>query len=711
MVAPTIDALPDEAVVDKASFRSRGVQSHLGIPMRVGGTVVGLLAFGCLRRARDWPDYLVDRIGMLADVFANALAHKRAKLDLERAIDFERVVSDIQSTLLKAKPADLDDVLVRGLRDIAAVFGADRSTLWQRVADRQLFAMSHRWQADDRQETPERVPDAIAPWIVGQLLAGATVSFPSLAHLPPAATADLDGLRTLGVAAGVVVPLTVGSSVVGALSIVMTRTGLEWPAELVGRVKFVGEVLAGVVARRDAERREFQAQAESAHAARVGAMGALAASLVHELTQPLAASLANAETASELLCAPMPDTAELRATLADIVADSRRAGELVQRLRRFLRRSDAVHAEIDVPGLVDDVMRMIEHEAAAKGVEIAVERGQALPAIVGDRVQIQQVLFNLLLNAFDAVGRSEHRPKQVVLRATACDGALAIEVTDTGCGMDDATLARIFEPFFTTKRRGMGLGLSISRRIVEAHGGHLSARSIPGSGTTFRMSLPLEGSAAAAPASGAGTGTVFVIDDDPSVLRALERQLADDDVRVETFQSARDFLARPPVAAGSACVVSDVRMPGLDGIELQQTLAREGRHLPIVFISGEGDVATSVQAMKAGAVSFLPKPFKRDDLRAAVAEALRRSREDIAGRAAAEGLAKRHRSLTPREREVFDLVAAGLLNKVIADRLGAAETTIKIHRGRVMEKMGARSVADLVRMAERLGVSTASPQR
>ena len=257
----------------------------------------------------------------------------------------------------------------------------------------------------------------------------------------------------------------------------------------------------------------------------------------------------------------------------------------------------------------------------------------------------------------------------------------------------------------------MGLGLSISRRIVEAHGGHLSARSIPGSGTTFRMSLPLEGRAAAAPASGAGTGTVFVIDDDPSVLRALERQLADDDVRVETFQSARDFLARPPVAAGSACVVSDVRMPGLDGIELQQTLAREGRHLPIVFISGEGDVATSVQAMKAGAVSFLPKPFKRDDLRAAVAEALRRSREDIAGRAAAEGLAKRYRSLTPREREVFDLVAAGLLNKVIADRLGAAETTIKIHRGRVMEKMGARSVADLVRMAERLGVSTASPQR
>ena len=205
-----------------------------------------------------------------------------------------------------------------------------------------------------------------------------------------------------------------------------------------------------------------------------------------------------------------------------------------------------------------------------------------------------------------------------------------------------------------------------------------------------------------APADAAGT--VFVIDDDPSVRRALERQLRTAGFRVETFESAQDYVARAPQAA-IACIVTDVRMPGMSGLDLQDSLAQAGGALPMVFITGHGDIPTTVRAMKGGAVDFLPKPASEREILAAVAEALERSRAIERERRELGSLRARYEALTAREREVLALVAAGLLNKVIADRLGIQETTIKVHRGRVMEKMGAASFADLVRMSERLGLA------
>ena len=196
-------------------------------------------------------------------------------------------------------------------------------------------------------------------------------------------------------------------------------------------------------------------------------------------------------------------------------------------------------------------------------------------------------------------------------------------------------------------------------------------------------------------------GIVFVIDDDASLRRALERQLRTAGFRVETFGSAEEYLDRSP-PDGIACIVSDVRMPGMNGLDLQDTLARADRALPIVFITGQGDIPTSVRAMKAGAIDFLPKPFGEREIVKAVGEALARSGAELRTRRGDAALRSRYETLTPREREVFALVTAGLLNKVIGARLGVAEKTIKIHRGRVMEKMGASSLAELVRMAERL---------
>jgi FixJ family two-component response regulator len=202
------------------------------------------------------------------------------------------------------------------------------------------------------------------------------------------------------------------------------------------------------------------------------------------------------------------------------------------------------------------------------------------------------------------------------------------------------------------------------------------------------------------------SGTVFVIDDDASVRRALERKLRTAGFRVETFESAQDYVARAP-QADVACILTDVRMPGMSGLDLQESLAQAGRALPMVFITAHGDVRTTVRAMKGGAVDFLPKPLSEGEILTAVAQALERSRELGRERRETETLRARYDALTAREREVLALVVAGLLNKVIADRLGVQESTIKVHRGRVMDKLGVTSVADLVRAAQALGVEPA----
>jgi FixJ family two-component response regulator len=196
---------------------------------------------------------------------------------------------------------------------------------------------------------------------------------------------------------------------------------------------------------------------------------------------------------------------------------------------------------------------------------------------------------------------------------------------------------------------------------------------------------------------------VFVVDDDPSLRHALTNLLRSVGLRVATFGSAREFLAGPrPDAPG--CVVLDVRLPGLSGLDLQHELAAAQIDLPVIFITGYGDIPMTVRAMKAGAVEFLTKPFRDQDLLDAIQHALERDRVAWHRRAALAALRQCYDRLTPREREVMRLVVAGLLNKQIAAELGTSEIMVKVHRGQVMRKMQAASVADLVRMAAHLRI-------
>jgi len=489
-----IDELPPEATVDRASWTRIRVASNMTVPIFLGDAFTGALAMATFSYRRQWPAELVERARMLATVLGNALEHKRVQQGLAAAMAFEQMVSETLADLVQAPRGGLDPVIVKALRRASDALDADSVVLWQRDHAGDLMRPTHHFTREGVHLPPDVANDETFPWTLREILANRPVST-SVAAMPADAAVDIAVLTALDARSLVAVPLAFGGRVVGALAFATEDDTRGWPQSLLPRVQLFGEMLASVLARDRAEQGERDARAEAAHAARLGTMGVVAASLAHELTQPLAAIMTNAEMALQLSGAATVDAEELRATLEDILADDRRASKLIQQLRRFLRRDELDRATIDLSALLHEVMALVRGEVVGKGVSLSLADSQALPAVVGNHAQVQQVLLNLLLNAFDAVAGNAPAARRVALSALADGATVVVSVTDNGVGMDESAQGRAFAPFYTTKPKGMGLGLSISRSIAEAHGGSLTLRSTVGEGTTFRFALPVAGRA------------------------------------------------------------------------------------------------------------------------------------------------------------------------------------------------------------------------
>ena len=494
----------------------------------------------------------------------------------------------------------------------------------------------------------------------------------------------------------------------------LRKDGTTFPARAsISRIAQAGKTTLTVILRdvsdiRAAEQASRRSQNQLAHVTRTGLLGEISASLAHELNQPLAAILSNAQVLKRQIDAAPTRLDEADEVISDVIHDVRRAGEVVQRLRALLKPGQQKIEIVDLNQIVTETKDLLSSEMVIRQVASTMELAPGLPAVSCDRIQLQQILLNFLTNAFDAMDGLGPADRQLLIR-TSQVGRTAVEVCvkDSGVGFKGESYQRLCEPFYTTKESGMGMGLAISRTLLQAHGWRLWAENNRGPGAAFHFTVPVT-DASAVPKhehehehkeDQSDVATVFIVDDDPSFRKAMGRLIGSAGYAIETFASAEAFLQREHFD-GAGCLVVDLHMPGETGLDLQTTLNTRNYTMPIIFITGAGNTSSGVRAMKQGAVDFLSKPVDDEVLLRAVAHAVetdKQARSRYAQHLAAKEKVAR---LTAREVEIMALVVKGMRNKQIADTLGISEKTVKAHRGRVMEKVEAGSVANLVRLSE-----------
>ena len=469
------------------------------------------------------------------------------------------------------------------------------------------------------------------------------------------------------------------------LSVGEARTGDH--RAFTGFVRDLSEKLA-------AEARMQELQAELVHTSRLSAVGTLASALAHELNQPLTAIANYMVAGRDLVDDFRSDTAGLlREALDESVKEALRAGQIVRRLRDFVSKGDIDTQILPLGRLINDATTLGLVGAREKGVSWSMEIEAGIDNVLADRVQIQQVMVNLMRNAIEAMEGAPVKLLAIRARPVGRD-FVEISVADTGHGVPDDLISQLFQPFISTKAQGMGLGLSICRTIIEAHGGHLSVAS-GSNGERFSHSrchalhrrpiMPAE-------------KLVHIVDDDDSVRRSASFMLKHAGYRVESHISGVEFL-KEAKSAERGCVLLDVRMPEMDGLQVQQEMAARGIDMPVVILTGHGDIAVAVKAMRGGAVNFIEKPYEKEELLRAIEEAYARldrshDRDMKAGEAKI-----RLASLTGRERDVLNGLVAGYPNKTIAYDLGISPRTVEIYRANMMEKLRVRSLSEALRIA------------
>ena len=374
----------------RAAAHELGRPGDWGVwPAVVGAALVVALALLGIRLARE-------RAG-----------RRRAELSLGERLRFETLLSEQVATFSRVSGADVDRAIQRALRRIADFLSVDWGNLTEYSDDSQTARVTHWWVAEGVGPQPSAIGFEEIPWVVTRLRRGELVRFSTTDELPAGeAAVDRQTYRRLGIKSQVAVPLTVEGEVVGALAFSTVGTERVWRDEFVQRLHLLGDVFANTLSRRRSEMEGQRLLQDLAHVGRVSTMGELTASLAHELNQPLTAILSNAQAAQRILHAGGADLAEIREILGDIVEDDKRAGDVIQRLRGFLKKGQLEFSTLDVGELVSQVARLVSSDAIIRNVVIRLDLAIGLPPIWGDRVQLQQVVLNLLMNGLDAMRES-----------------------------------------------------------------------------------------------------------------------------------------------------------------------------------------------------------------------------------------------------------------------------------------------------------------
>ena len=325
--------------------------------------------------------------------------------------------------------------------------------------------------------------------------------------------------------------------------------------------------------------------------------------------------------------------------------------------------------KVDLNDAISAAVQFIGPEAIKRGVAVNTNLVQGAPLVRADKIQLQQVLLNLALNGMDAMANGVSGSRTLSIEtALPSESEVEVSVSDSGPGIPLGNLNKVFDTFYTTKTDGTGLGLSISRTIVETYGGEIRAENRPEGGAIFRFTLPLSEQTHT---MSDRPPIIHIIDDNASFRIATGNLLRACHYRVAYYKSATQFLEQSPNDE-PACILLDVHMPDLSGPQLQDQLAGLGFRLPIIFVTGDGDIPTSVQTIKAGAEDFLTKPISKERLLEAIKQALSHLKELRERGRAATALRSVVSRLTPREHDIFTLLARGWPHKKIAHSFGTS---------------------------------------
>jgi signal transduction histidine kinase len=404
---------------------------------------------------------------------------------------FERFIEELSASFVLSSVDEIGGEIDRWIREIVLGLNLDRGALDQIDPKSGKLVVRHSWSRDQLFKLPIGMEFAQpAPWFNGVMMSGRTLAFSKVSELPPEFfDSDWKTFSRYVPKSNVTVPLRVGGEVVGAVGFATMRKERTWSPRLIHRLELVGQIFGNALERRRAAEEITLLRHELSHVSRSVVMGELTASLTHQLNQPIGAILMNAEEIQRMLESAEPDLENLRAAVADIIEDDLRATETIKGLRNFFRKSEVNKTPLDLRDVVAEVMRMVRSDALLRKVGLSFEPPLARMRVAGDRVQLQQVILNLVLNAFDALSEKEDL-REVSISMRVDKGEVRMAICDSGNGIDPIAIAQIFEPFFTTKPKGMGMGLAIARSIIKAHGGVISARRNQDRGSTFEIVLP-----------------------------------------------------------------------------------------------------------------------------------------------------------------------------------------------------------------------------
>jgi signal transduction histidine kinase len=498
VVYERLDDLPPEASLDKEMLRSFGLKSQVNMPIIVAGELHGGLAFGCVSAERSWPEDLQSRMRLLANVFGSAIARKHASEQLDHAIGFERLASGILASLVLAEPGNANLAIGIGLRQIGQFMGTERVALWDRVSGDAIFRSVQRWHADGFAppfalgDTPD------LPWIMQRLAAGNIVRLPRVGELPREAEVDRIALQASGVLSLLVMPISVSGRIAGALSLASTQFQHEWPDALRPGISLLAEVFGSLHARDSAERRKLAAEVEAAHwrerlahLVRVHTAGEMSVALAHEITQPLGAIENYALAARRRAAETAPDMTRVSELLDKVIAQATRAGDVVTRMRSMAQRHELDPKLIDIERAIAECIGMVKMDCELREIDVRLSAKSGLPPVTVDEIHLQQVVLNLLRNAMEAIENGGGARVISISIALNQRDEIQVEVADNGSGIAEGDLERIFESFYSTKASGLGVGLAICRKLIEAHGGMLWASHNPGGGALFRFTIPV----------------------------------------------------------------------------------------------------------------------------------------------------------------------------------------------------------------------------